>query len=1056
MRARVIIVPVTCLLGLGPVVEADAPAEFRGAWVSRFEWVARDPEECQANIKRVFETLAAANFNAAVFQIRGAAETLYPSELEPWSPLIGGEDPGFDPVALAIEQAHAHGIAFHAYINPMPLRSLRWRDAPQNPDHLFYRHGPNTAESWVCVDREGRPAKREYFYLSAGVPAVQSYIREVIRDVVRRYDVDGIHLDRIRYPGPEYSHDPISRRRFLGRGNPQRSDWEDWQRGQLDKLINDLAAEIRAEKSQIVLSCAAWGIYNRYHVDGYGGFSSGYHDYFQDTWNWCRLGAMDLLMPMIYWNLADPKPNYDELVADFVRGVGPERLVGGQMVFSPDENTEQIRLTRDASAFGTVLWNYRSAVRRGVIERLPDELYREKAPIPIVTRLRDPQYGAILGTVVADDDRPLLDAWVSLAPTADNQKRRGVFAQTWTTSADGRFAFLNVPPGRARVEVRYEGVPEIATREVDVRLGEVADCEITVTGAADVRKQPYLALIRPQNGSTTTRGAVHVLGRTQPRYSVAVGGEAVQVYATGGFARDNVPLEIGKNQIEIEVKDRRRSHKRVLTITRVEPERETAVPAQPRFLQPAKDVALQPRQLLEIRVKGPPGRAGGTAVVAEDLTAELTETLDKHDRPTGVYVASLRAPGDGPASPTRLQARWPAQGDQAALECESQATFEVWDPSDVRVAETTAERTGISHGLHTVRLGGPWLAWVPPGTRFEVIGRQGANCKIRLSVSVTGWVSEKDIRWLAPGTAVPHNFATSCHVGGNEDHDVLSVSMSAPVVVAVRSETRPDNRLYVDFFNSHHALTWMSQKSGAEVIGPVRAEQVEENWLRLTIPVNCRQIWGYWIEIKDGRFTLHVRRPPAIADYPESPFSGRTIALEAGHGGSGSGAVGPFGTKEKTVNLAAARALERELTARGAQVVQVRRGDESPSLDERVARANATNADLYVSLHANAAGTRRGHLRVSGTSTYYHDVHCHLAAQLVYEQLLALGWDEFGVVGNFSYLPLRNTRVPAILVEQAFMSHPGDEARLLDPDYQQRQAIAIANGLEAFFDRARE
>jgi len=126
------------------------------------------------------------------------------------------------------------------------------------------------------------------------------------------------------------------------------------------------------------------------------------------------------------------------------------------------------------------------------------------------------------------------------------------------------------------------------------------------------------------------------------------------------------------------------------------------------------------------------------------------------------------------------------------------------------------------------------------------------------------------------------------------------------------------------------------------------------------------------------------------------------------------------------------------------------------SLGDRVNRANEANANLFVAVHANSAGSAHGYLSTSGTSTYYHDIHCRLAAQRVYEKLLTLGWHEFGVVGNFSYAPLRNTRIPSILVEQAFMSHPGDEARLLDPQYQRQQAKAIADGLESFLTEARE
>jgi N-acetylmuramoyl-L-alanine amidase len=280
--------------------------------------------------------------------------------------------------------------------------------------------------------------------------------------------------------------------------------------------------------------------------------------------------------------------------------------------------------------------------------------------------------------------------------------------------------------------------------------------------------------------------------------------------------------------------------------------------------------------------------------------------------------------------------------------------------------------------------------------------------------------------------------------------------MRVPVVIAVRAEIEPAIRLYVDVFNTHDALTWISHKSTASIIGPVQSEQIETGRVRLTVPVRGKRLAGYWTEMKDGRFVLHVRHPAPIAPAPESSLKGLLIAVEAGHGGSNSGAVGHLGTKEKTINQQAALALQRELESRGAKVIQVRERDEEPGLGIRADRASEANADFFVSIHANAASTARGFLRVSGTSTYYHGMNGRLPAELVYKRLLKLGWGEFGVVGNFSYAPLRNTRVPALLVEQAFMTHPGDEARMLQPDYQRRQAIAIADGLAEYFDRMRE
>jgi N-acetylmuramoyl-L-alanine amidase len=433
----------------------------------------------------------------------------------------------------------------------------------------------------------------------------------------------------------------------------------------------------------------------------------------------------------------------------------------------------------------------------------------------------------------------------------------------------------------------------------------------------------------------------------------------------------------------------------------------------------------------------------------------LTEQRDGDGNGTGTYTAVI-VPARVSASPAPVRARLYETGAWFPREAESDARVEVWDPRRVRVGEATRSRAGITLGTHDVRLGGPYLADVPAGTRFRMIGRQGDKVHIRLADSLTGWIASDHVKELPIGTPPPRNHFTSCTISGDEQYDRLSVSLAAPVVVSVTPATEPTNHLYVDFFDTHFATTWISHRTGAQRIGTVTGSQLADGWFRLTVPVQSKQIWGYWTERDDRSWTLYVRRPPPIAERPSSPLAGLRIALEAGHGGRSFGAVGTMGTKEKTINRNAVDALKRVLDERGAQTIQVRPGDSAPSLAQRAKRANEAGADFYVSVHANAAGSAGGYLRVSGTSTYYQGPHCRRAAQRVYEALLNLGWEEFGVVGNFSYSPLRNSRTPAILIEQAFMSNPKDEARLLDPAYQQSQAVAVADALEAFFDEVRE
>jgi len=1054
MERSLISVVGSLLLASAGYAQTDRP-EFRAVWVTRFEWGSEDPAEIRSRITHAFEAIAANNFNAAVFQIRGDAEALYPSTIEPWSPLLGAKDPGFDPAAFAIEQARKHGVQFHAYINAMPMRSTRWSQPPADKNHIWYTHGPESAEPWVCMDRDGRPAREDYYYMSAGVPGVQAYVRRVIMDVVRRYDIDGVHLDRIRYPGPEFIHDPISEQRFVGRGNPNLRDRPDWQREQLDKFINDLAAEMWAAKPNLVFSCSAWGIYDRYRLPGYEDFSSGYHDYYQDTWNWVRLGAMDILMPMIYWDIPEPKPNYDELMRDFVQGVGGSHFVGGQSVFSPEENAAEIRATREAGGLGTVLFSLGSAERRGVLASLKETLYKEKAAVPQIERIKNPQTGGILGTVNTEAGKPLVDAWVSIAPVDANAPKADVFSQTWTSSEDGRFAFLNVPPVPVKVTVRYPGATSAESQRVQIKAGEITRVEMVVQDGEIARAKPFLQILRPRDAFESADEVVHVLGRVTPGCSVKVGGKAASVFSNGAFAQDAIPLTMGPNTIKVVATDAAgQTTTATLTVVRKAPRPEATL-TDLRIIEPDGDLAVMPGDAVTIKAVGPSGCEGYATCFGGKTKLPFAEARDDQGRPTGTYTAAVRAPS-APSQPTPVKVHISRRGDKLSFDATAKGTVQILDPAIIQVGETNDDHVGITMGLHEVRLGGPFVARVPRGTRFEIIGKQGRQLKIRLSKSRSGWVSEREVTRLAAGTPVPHNYFTSFEVTGDEKCDKLSIGLQDKVVVAVESETEPTNRLYVDFFNTHDAMTWGSHKTGARMIGTVTGEQIEDDWYRLTVPLNTRQIWGYWTECDGKRFTLFVRRPPKLAEAPASPLKGLLIALEAGHGGSGAGARGHLGTNEKTINLAAVTALRRVLEQRGAHAVLVRPGDSSPTLQARVDKANAAEADLFVSIHANAAGNARGYLAVSGTSTYYKDKHCRLLADLVYRKLLGLGWGEFGVVGNFSYYPLQNTRMPAILIEQAFMSNPADEAKLLEPTYQRDQATAIADALEQFLNGVRE
>ncbi len=287
----------------------------------------------------------------------------------------------------------------------------------------------------------------------------------------------------------------------------------------------------------------------------------------------------------------------------------------------------------------------------------------------------------------------------------------------------------------------------------------------------------------------------------------------------------------------------------------------------------------------------------------------------------------------------------------------------------------------------------------------------------------------------------------------------MTIPYPAPVPFAVTPAVSPAGRaaIELDFYGAHNATTWISHRPTAKVVREVTVRQVGADHLRLCVELKGKQLWGYQCEVTNNAVVLTIRRPPKLAAAPDSPLKGLTIALEPGHGGSNSGARGVSGSQEKDINRRAVEELARQLEAVGAKTLVVRPNDDNFSLGERVRRAVAANADLFISVHANSAGHQRGYLSVSGTSTYYKWPFCRDLSEAIHARLLEITrLGDFGNVGNFNYYPLRaNTWMPAMLVEQAFMSNPEDEAKMLDPVFRKGMMRAVLLGTEDWLNRVR-
>lgn len=178
------------------------------------------------------------------------------------------------------------------------------------------------------------------------------------------------------------------------------------------------------------------------------------------------------------------------------------------------------------------------------------------------------------------------------------------------------------------------------------------------------------------------------------------------------------------------------------------------------------------------------------------------------------------------------------------------------------------------------------------------------------------------------------------------------------------------------------------------------------------------------------------------------PLAGKRIIVDAGHGGTDVGAIGPSGVREAQVTLAVARRLKEELNALGAEVRMPRNSDTFISLKQRVATANAWPAQLFVSVHCNSAGSAAAH----GTETFYHrtgDGSSRMAASVLRDFSQATKLDSRGVK-NANFYVIKHTKMPAVLHELAFVSNPKEEKLLASADFQAKAAKAIANGIRSF------
>lgn len=464
------------LFGYARPAQAQNP-EFRAMWASRYEWPHADPDTCRGLIDDLMTSLADANFNAVMLQIRGQADVLYPSPYEVWSPLIGGVDPGWDPLAYALNAAHARGLEFHAYINTHTCWQSAAHFPPGNPAHLFYAHC-NAADpqhrDWLHHNTPDNPVQfneGNSVWMAPGVPAFQAYIRRQVLYVVENYDVDGVHFDVIRTPWwNQPSYDRISLYRFnYAQSNPGNLDFTHWTADQITRNVCDMYAAIQAVRPDVKVSAAVW--------PDPGSASTAQH---QDALAWAARGGIDMLMPMMYFG-GGAGSDWDARLQCWLAGAGNRHIVAGHITHQGLASLlEQISLTRLRGASGNAVFSWSTFPWWSDYSA---QVYQTPAALPTMPWKDAPEIGVIYGYARLPDETPVVDAQVV--------RVGGNYIALST--GDGFFSHLLVPPGMYTLQATHSGCESETITNVAVAAGGVVRADVVF----DTILPPIIAAVEP-------------------------------------------------------------------------------------------------------------------------------------------------------------------------------------------------------------------------------------------------------------------------------------------------------------------------------------------------------------------------------------------------------------------------------------------------------------------------------------------------------------------------------------------------------------------------------
>ena len=366
--------------------------EFRAAWVAtvaNINWPSKPGlpvDSQQKEAIRLLDFLKAHHFNAVILQVRPQADALYKSELEPWSYFLTGEqgkapEPFYDPLQFWVEESHQRSLELHVWLNPYRAHHIS---------------GGEVRETSIVKKKPGlvHHLKEGYWWFDPSLKGTRDHSTDVVMDIVKRYDIDGVHFDDYFYPYPSYN---------LNEDFPDSTSWKayqegggklsrgDWRRESVNVFIRDLYEKIKQEKKHVKFGLSPFGIWRPGYPPSVSGFDQ-HNVLYADARKWLNEGWVDYFSPQLYWPIGRVSQSFPVLLGWWSgenkkeRHLWPGMSVGRDTsVRSVNETINQVMITRGMlpESMGAIHWSISSVVLNPNLSRsLLNGPYQKQALVP--------------------------------------------------------------------------------------------------------------------------------------------------------------------------------------------------------------------------------------------------------------------------------------------------------------------------------------------------------------------------------------------------------------------------------------------------------------------------------------------------------------------------------------------------------------------------------------------------------------------------------------------------------------------------------------------------